>query len=54
MGHTQNKKHFFAEITKADHKLSKMFHFIKISHVFTELCFSICVMFFAKKGHFQP
>ena len=41
MGHTQNTKTFFAEITKPDHKLSKTFYFIKISHVLAELCFSV-------------
>ena len=37
MGHTQNEKHFFlAEITKADHQLSKKIFFIKI-YVLAEL-----------------
>ena len=41
MGHTQNgKKKFLAEITKADHQLSKTFSFIKLFlskyHVLTE------------------
>ena len=32
MGHIQNENNFFwAEITKADHQLSKTFYFIKIS-----------------------
>ena len=33
----QTKKQFFSEITKADHKFSKTFHFIKISYVLAEL-----------------
>ena len=37
MGHAQNEKFFFTEITKADHNLSETFDFIKISHVLTEL-----------------
>ena len=36
MGHAQNKKQFFLEITKADRKLSKSFHFNKI-YVLAEL-----------------
>ena len=31
-GHTQNNQKFFAEMTKAHHKLSKTFYFIKISY----------------------
>ena len=38
MGHTQKEKHiFFVEITKADHKLSKKFYFIKTSLVLAVL-----------------
>ena len=33
MGHTQNKKTFFSEVTKADHKLSKTFYLPKY-HMF--------------------
>ena len=49
MGHTQNKQKFF--LTKADHKLSKTFYFIKISYVLTELWmfFYFVVMFFLLK-----
>ena len=41
-----------AEITKADHQLSKKFYFIKISYVLAEYeSFSIlCDVFFIKKG----
>ena len=38
MGLVQNEKQFFlAEITKANHKLSETFYFIKISYVLIEL-----------------
>ena len=41
------------EITKADHKLSKIYIFIKIPYVFAESCFSVlCDAFLLKKGHF--
>ena len=49
MGHTINRKHFFVKIIKPDHKLSKIFYFIKISYVLAELLimfFLICVMLF--------
>ena len=36
-GITPNIKNFFSEITRADHKLSETFSFIKISHVLAEL-----------------
>ena len=37
MGHMQNRKQFFSEITKPDQKLSKTFYFIKILYVLAEL-----------------
>ena len=38
MGHIQDKKTtFLAEITNADHQLSKKIYFIKTSYVFAEL-----------------
>ena len=37
MGHAQNEKNNFAEITKAEHQLSETFYFLKISYVLTEL-----------------
>ena len=58
MDHTQNKQTFFlTEMTKADHKLSKTFYFIKISYFFDWVInvFLFCGDgFFAKKGYFQP
>ena len=35
--HSKQTETFFAEMTKAYHKLSKTFYFIKISYVLTEL-----------------
>ena len=53
MGRAQNKKQVFcAEITKADRKFSKTFHFKKISFVFRVFSF-VFLVFFSKKGHFQ-
>ena len=55
--HPKQTKSFFAEMTKADHKLSKTFYFIKISYVLAELWmffYFMVMFFFAKKGHFQP
>ena len=37
IGHSQNKKQFFSEITKPDPKLSKPYYFNKILYVLTEL-----------------
>ena len=56
MGHAPTwKTNNFAEITKADRKLSKTF-FIKISCVLTELriFFYFVWYFFAKMGHIHP
>ena len=36
-GSHPKQKHFFAEIIKADHKISKTFYFIKILYVLAEL-----------------
>ena len=56
MGHTQNEKQFFLmETTKADHQLSEIFYFIKISSVLAELWifFYFVWCFLSKKDHFQ-
>ena len=62
MGHYEPrpkwKTIFLAEITKADHQLSKTFHFIKISYVLSELWIFFYLdkswlMLFVKKCHFQ-
>ena len=52
----KQKNKFFAKITKADHRLSKTFYFIKISCVLAELWMFLYFLrsFLAKKGHFQP
>ena len=49
------KKHFLAEITKADHQLSESFYLIKISYALTELwiLFYLEWCFLLKKYHFQ-
>ena len=55
MGQTQNKQFFLAEMTKADHKLSKTFILSKY-HMFwlSYACFSLLQWcFVTKKGHFQ-
>ena len=46
--HPKQTIFFFSEMTKADHKLCKTFHFIKISYVLAELWifFYFVVMFF--------
>ena len=52
--HSKQKNNFFSEITKPNHKLPKIFYFIKI-YVLAELSmFFYFVCFFAKKCHFQP
>ena len=52
--HPKQTENLFAEMTKADHKLSKTFYFIKISYVLTELWmfFYFVVMFFCQKAWF--
>ena len=49
--HPKQTKKYFPELTKADHKLSKTFYFIKIAYVLTELWmfFYFVVMFFLLK-----
>ena len=47
-GSHPKQKHFFAEMIKTDHKISKTFYFIKILYVLAELWmfFYLVVMFF--------
>ena len=52
-GHAQNEKQgFLVEITKADHRVSEAFYFIKIYGLAELNLFIFCMMFFIKKGSF--
>ena len=47
---TKQKTSFYAEITKADRKFSKTFHFKKISFVLRVFSFVFIVFFFQKRS----